>query len=46
MVWVESPSNPLLKVVDIANVVTAAKQASPDMLVVVDNTFMSPYYQV
>ncbi len=46
MVWIESPSNPLLKVVDIAAVVAAAKQTSPDILVVVDNTFMSPYFQV
>lgn len=43
MVWIESPTNPLLKLVDIAAVsrLAHAKQA----LVVVDNTFMSPYFQ-
>ncbi len=43
MVWVESPTNPLLKLIDIAAVgkLAHARQA----LVVVDNTFMSPYFQ-
>src|SRR4029077_2168924 len=43
IVWVESPTNPLLKLVDIQAVsaLAHARQA----LVVVDNTFMSPYFQ-
>jgi len=43
VVWVESPTNPLLKLVDIAAVskLAHARQA----LLVVDNTFMSPYFQ-
>ncbi|HXN58325.1 MAG TPA: cystathionine gamma-synthase [Candidatus Angelobacter sp.] len=43
LVWIESPTNPLLKLVDIAAVskLAHANQA----LVVVDNTFMSPYFQ-
>ncbi len=45
MVWVESPTNPLLKVVDISAVSAAAKKFNPEILVVVDNTFMSPYFQ-
>uniref|UniRef100_A0A8R1DHW9 cystathionine gamma-lyase n=1 Tax=Caenorhabditis japonica TaxID=281687 RepID=A0A8R1DHW9_CAEJA len=45
MIWFESPSNPLLKVVDIGAVVKVAKQTNPEILVVVDNTFMSPYFQ-
>ncbi|GMT14576.1 hypothetical protein PFISCL1PPCAC_5873, partial [Pristionchus fissidentatus] len=45
MVWFETPSNPLLKVVDIQSVVASARKANPDILVVVDNTFMSPYFQ-
>lgn len=45
MVWFESPSNPLLKVVDIAAVVEITKKFSSDIIVVVDNTFMSPYFQ-
>jgi len=45
MVWIESPTNPLLKVVDIAGVVNIAKQHNPEIIVVVDNTFMTPYFQ-
>lgn len=45
MVWFESPSNPLLKVVDIAAIVHTVKRVNPNILVVVDNTFMSPYFQ-
>ena len=43
MLWVESPTNPLLKLVDIEAVskLAHARQA----LLVVDNTFMSPYFQ-
>ncbi|WP_115720091.1 cystathionine gamma-synthase [Gallaecimonas mangrovi] len=43
LVWVETPSNPLLRVVD----VTAICQASHDVgaLVLVDNTFLSPIGQ-
>ncbi|KJH50531.1 putative cystathionine beta-lyase, partial [Dictyocaulus viviparus] len=45
MIWFETPSNPLLKVVDIASVVHCVKRANSNILVVVDNTFMSPYFQ-
>jgi len=43
MVWLESPTNPLLKLVDIAAVSRLAHQRKA--LVVVDNTFMSPFLQ-
>lgn len=43
MVWVETPSNPLLKVVDIAAVAAVAHGA--DATLVVDNTFATPYLQ-
>ena len=43
MVWLETPTNPTLKLTDIAAIVKIAKQK--DILVVVDNTFMSPYFQ-
>ncbi|KAH7727312.1 cystathionine gamma-lyase [Aphelenchoides avenae] len=45
MVWVETPSNPLLKIVDIAAVAAVVKEFNKDIWVVVDNTFMSPYFQ-
>ncbi len=43
MVWIESPTNPLLKLVDIEAVSKLAH--GHQALVVVDNTFMSPYFQ-
>ncbi len=43
LVWLESPTNPLLKLTDIAAVAKAAKKENA--LVLVDNTFMSPYFQ-
>lgn len=46
LVWFETPSNPLLKVVDIAAVVRAAGRAGDTRpLVVVDGTFTSPALQ-
>jgi len=43
LVWVETPTNPLLKIVDIAAVAKVCKQRG--ILFAVDNTFMTPYLQ-
>lgn len=43
LIWIESPSNPTLSLVDIRNVATVAHRHG--ILVVVDNTFLSPYVQ-
>ena len=43
LVWIETPSNPLLRIVDIAAVASRAKAAGA--LVVADNTFLSPVWQ-
>jgi len=43
MIWIESPSNPLLKIVDFAAVTELA--ADRDLLLVCDNTFATPYLQ-
>jgi cystathionine gamma-lyase len=43
LIWIESPSNPTLSLVDIRSVATVAHQHG--ILVVVDNTFLSPYVQ-
>ena len=45
MVLLESPTNPLLKIVDIAKISAQVKERAPDAVVVVDNTMMSPYLQ-
>lgn len=43
MIWIETPTNPLMKVVDIARLAEQARAASA--LVAVDNTFATPYLQ-
>ncbi len=43
MLWIETPSNPLLNIIDLkANIEIAQKNK---LLTVVDNTFLSPYFQ-
>jgi cystathionine gamma-synthase len=43
LLWMETPSNPLLRIVDVARVAQAARAAGA--LVVADNTFLSPVWQ-
>ncbi len=43
MVWIETPTNPLLQIVDIATIAELAHQAGA--ILAVDNTFASPYLQ-
>src|SRR4051812_11461930 len=43
LIWVETPTNPLLNIVDIAAIAAIARQQQA--LLVVDNTFASPYLQ-
>jgi cystathionine beta-lyase/cystathionine gamma-synthase len=45
MVLLESPTNPLLKIADLAKIARDVKERAPGALVVVDNTMMSPYMQ-
>ncbi|MFT4925346.1 MAG: cystathionine gamma-synthase [Phenylobacterium sp.] len=44
MLWIETPSNPLLRVVDVAKLSAKAKEVG--CLTVVDNTFLSPAQQL
>ena len=43
LIWLETPTNPLLKISDIVAISKLAKKYK--VKVVVDNTFMSPYFQ-
>ena len=43
MIWLETPSNPLLKIVDVA--VIASQLQDTDIFLICDNTFASPYNQ-
>ncbi len=43
LIWLETPTNPLMKICDIKAISDIAKEN--DILTVVDNTFMTPYFQ-
>ena len=43
MIWIESPTNPYLKILDIEKISHFAKRKN--ILLAVDNTFMSPFFQ-
>jgi len=45
MVLLETPTNPLIKIVDISRIASAAHEANSDAIVAVDNTMLSPYLQ-
>ncbi len=41
-IWIETPSNPLLNLVDVESIVSFAKEKN--LLTIADNTFLSPYF--
>lgn len=43
LIWIESPTNPLMKLADIKAIAQIAKRHG--LILVVDNTFLSPYFQ-
>jgi len=45
LLWLETPTNPTLKVTDIDKVSTMTKRFNANALLCVDNTFCSPYFQ-
>lgn len=45
MVLLETPTNPLIKIVDIPTIANLAHEANPEALVAVDNTMLSPLLQ-
>lgn len=45
LIWIETPTNPTMKIVDIEAIVKVVKSINSEIIVVVDNTFMSPYFQ-
>ncbi|KAG2336333.1 hypothetical protein BDR05DRAFT_1005960 [Suillus weaverae] len=44
LIWIESPTNPTLRLIDILRIVGLALQAPSKPLIPVDNTFLSPFY--
>jgi len=45
LIWLETPTNPLLNVCDIAAICAQVRIRNPEVLVAVDNTFATPYLQ-
>lgn len=45
MIWIESPTNPTLMIADIKAITDIVHSVSKDIIVVVDNTFLSPVFQ-
>ena len=45
LVWIETPTNPMLTIVDIKQIVKKVKEVNSRIIVCVDNTFASPYLQ-
>ncbi len=45
LLWLETPSNPLLKITDIAACCAAARRRSAGVITLVDNTFATPVFQ-
>jgi cystathionine beta-lyase len=46
LVWIETPTNPLMKIADIAAISALVKDTNSTILIAVDNTFATPYLQL
>ncbi len=46
LIWIETPTNPLMKIADIKEIAALTKAINKDILVAVDNTFATPYLQL
>ena len=44
MIYLESPTNPNLTVVDLGEMTEITREFNKNILIVVDNTFLNPYY--
>ncbi|EDW38626.1 GL24795, partial [Drosophila persimilis] len=45
LIWIESPTNPLIKVADIKEIATICHDIRDDLILAVDNTFLTSYFQ-
>jgi len=45
LIWIETPTNPMLNLIDIKKITTKVNSVRKSILVCVDNTFASPYLQ-
>ncbi|PWG06149.1 cystathionine gamma-synthase [Polaribacter aquimarinus] len=45
LIWIETPTNPLMKIADIESISSSVKEVNSNIIVAVDNTFATPYLQ-
>ncbi|CAL2089333.1 Cystathionine beta-lyase [Tenacibaculum sp. 190524A02b] len=45
LIWIETPTNPLMKIADIEAITKEVKEVNSNILIAVDNTFATPYLQ-
>ncbi len=45
LIWIETPTNPTLKISDIKEICKISNKLNPNILIIVDNTFASPVIQ-
>ncbi len=45
LIWTETPSNPLMKITDLAGIVKLAREAGPHLMTICDATFATPVLQ-
>ena len=45
LIWIETPTNPLMKIADIEAISSEVKSNNSEILIAVDNTFATPYLQ-
>jgi cystathionine beta-lyase len=45
LIWVETPTNPMMNIIDIAAMAAVAKKGNGKVMLAVDNTFATPYLQ-
>ncbi len=46
LIWLETPTNPLMKIADIEGITSLVKTIDKGILIAVDNTFATPYLQL
>jgi cystathionine beta-lyase len=46
LIWLETPTNPLMKIADIKGISTLVKRKNKDIMIAIDNTFATPYLQL
>ncbi|KAL6257659.1 hypothetical protein P5V15_011237 [Pogonomyrmex californicus] len=45
MIWLETPTNPMMKIIDVKALADSLKFSHPDIILVIDNTFLTCYFQ-